>query len=87
MNLDEETSITEITILPDGRIFVFGASREVLEVLDDLKLGDETARERAQLARTLRDHDDCDTELIQKQKLATPTETGDGQTDEQTSRK
>lgn len=30
----EETALTEITIQPDGRVYVFGASREVLEVLD-----------------------------------------------------
>ena len=29
----DETSITELTIAPDGRVFVFGTSRPVLEVL------------------------------------------------------
>ena len=37
---DEETAITELTFLPDGRICLFGASREVLEVLGSLNLGD-----------------------------------------------
>jgi hypothetical protein len=30
----DETAITEITIHPDGRVFVFGLSREVAEVLE-----------------------------------------------------
>jgi hypothetical protein len=29
----EECLVTEITIRPDGRVFVFGTSRDVLEVL------------------------------------------------------
>ena len=33
MELDDETRITEITLQPDGRIFVFGLSREVLALL------------------------------------------------------
>jgi hypothetical protein len=40
LNADDETSITEISFLPDGRICVFGSSREVLEVLESLELGD-----------------------------------------------
>ncbi len=32
----DETSMTEITIADDGRVFVFGLSREVLEVLLEL---------------------------------------------------
>jgi hypothetical protein len=34
MNADDESAITEVTIQPDGRIFVFGMSREVAEVLE-----------------------------------------------------
>src|SRR5881394_2734679 len=34
--IDDETSMTELTIDPDGRVFVFGASRGVLEVLETL---------------------------------------------------
>ena len=42
--LVDETSISEITIQPDGRVYVFGTSRQLLEVLeelcpDDLRLG------------------------------------------------
>jgi hypothetical protein len=36
MDLDDESRITEITLQPDGRIFVFGLSREVLAILQDL---------------------------------------------------
>jgi hypothetical protein len=33
---DDEAMITEITIDPDGRVFVFGTSQSVLEVLAKL---------------------------------------------------
>jgi hypothetical protein len=36
LSLQDETSITELTITPDGRIFVFGLSRQVLEMLEEL---------------------------------------------------
>ncbi|HET6247480.1 MAG TPA: hypothetical protein VFE47_07285 [Tepidisphaeraceae bacterium] len=32
----DETSITEITVQADGRVYVFGASRQVLEILEML---------------------------------------------------
>jgi hypothetical protein len=38
--VDDETLMSEITIQPDGRLYVFGTSREVLEVLDLLCPGD-----------------------------------------------
>jgi hypothetical protein len=38
--LSEETQITEITIQPDGRVYVFGTSRQVLEVLEQLRPDD-----------------------------------------------
>jgi hypothetical protein len=34
IELADETVLTEIILQPDGRVYVFGASREVLEVLD-----------------------------------------------------
>jgi hypothetical protein len=34
---DDEAMITEITIDPDGRVFVFGTSQPVLEVLQKLQ--------------------------------------------------
>jgi hypothetical protein len=39
MNAADETNITDIDLLPDGRICVFGTSVEVLEVLDQLQCG------------------------------------------------
>jgi hypothetical protein len=45
MDLDDETTITEITLQPDGRIFVFGLSREVLAILQDLCPADHPLRE------------------------------------------
>jgi len=39
MNADDETNVTDIQLLPDGRICVFGTSEEVLEVLDELQGG------------------------------------------------
>lgn len=36
MDSDEETAVTDIIIQPDGRIFVFGLSREVADVLEEL---------------------------------------------------
>jgi hypothetical protein len=32
-----ETNVTDIELMPDGRIFVFGTSRQVLEVLSELQ--------------------------------------------------
>ena len=40
MRADDETAITEISFLPDGRVCVFGMSREVLQLLGELSLGD-----------------------------------------------
>lgn len=37
MNADDETAITEIELLPDGRICVFGMSKQVLELLSALQ--------------------------------------------------
>ena len=39
--VEDETNQTEITIQPDGRVYVFGTSRDVLEVLEALHPGDE----------------------------------------------
>jgi hypothetical protein len=47
---EDQTLMTELSILPDGRIFVFGASRGVLEVLQLLQPRDpELARRLAQV--------------------------------------
>lgn len=42
--IDPETLTTEITITPDGRVFVFGTSRPVLELLEKLQPGDARVR-------------------------------------------
>jgi hypothetical protein len=33
---EDETNMTEITIQPDGRVYIFGTSRQVLDILVDL---------------------------------------------------
>lgn len=44
-----ETNVTDIELMPDGRIYVFGTSREVLEVLNLLQPPTESGiRERLQ---------------------------------------
>jgi hypothetical protein len=55
IELADETVLTEITIQPDGRVYVFGASREVLEVLDLISPHD--SRLRAILAIPMRSDD------------------------------
>jgi hypothetical protein len=45
---DDETSLTEITIAPDGRLFVFGASCQVLEALNQLAFVDTFLEERSE---------------------------------------
>lgn len=50
MNADDETNITDIDLLADGRIFVFGTSVEVLAMLDVIQGGqDPTVRHRLML--------------------------------------
>jgi hypothetical protein len=44
--VDDETSITEISFLPDGRVCLFGASREVVALFCELNLSDESLRSR-----------------------------------------
>jgi hypothetical protein len=46
MEPDDETAISDITILPDGRIFVLGASRQVLEILEVLSPEDAGLKQR-----------------------------------------
>lgn len=42
----EETGISEVSIAPDGRVFVFGTSRQLLEMFADLGLADESWQRR-----------------------------------------
>ena len=46
MTVNDESSISEINILPDGRVCVFGASQQVLEVLDAIPLDDAALQDR-----------------------------------------
>ncbi len=52
MELEDESSISEINILADGRICIFGASPQVLEILDAIPLGDPALRHRVEALRT-----------------------------------
>jgi hypothetical protein len=48
---NEETLTTEITILPDGRVYVFGLSLQVLELLEDLSPRDPLVKKRLEALR------------------------------------
>ena len=41
---EDEQELTEITIYPDGRVYVFGMSVSVLEILNNLQPHDERLR-------------------------------------------
>ena len=51
MSPEDDSSISEINILPDGRVCLFGASRQVLEILDAIPLGDPALRDRIERLR------------------------------------
>jgi hypothetical protein len=51
VSLEEDSTISEINILPDGRVCVFGASRQVLELLDAIPLGDPALESRIESLR------------------------------------
>ncbi len=44
--ISDETTISEITIQPDGRLFVFGASEELLRLLAELGWADDGLQRR-----------------------------------------
>lgn len=48
MKADDETATTDIEIGPDGRIYIFGASRAVLEVMHDIGVSDSHLEARLQ---------------------------------------
>jgi hypothetical protein len=50
--LEEDDSLCEINILPDGRVCLFGASKKVLEALDAVPLGDPALTSRIERLRT-----------------------------------
>jgi hypothetical protein len=43
---NDEMNLTELEIGPDGRVYVFGASQEVLQILDAIRNRDESIRQR-----------------------------------------
>ena len=51
--VDNEKNITEVTIAPDGRVFVFGTSRPILEVLEALQPRDEKLQRLLEHVRRL----------------------------------
>jgi hypothetical protein len=51
--LQDETAMTDITIGPDGRVYIFGASMPVLEVLEAAGLGGENLRRRLDRLRAI----------------------------------
>lgn len=53
MNGEDNGSTSEINILPDGRVCIFGASRQVLEVLDAIPLGDPGLKGRIECLRRI----------------------------------
>ena len=62
MQADEETSVTDIEIGADGRIYIFGASREVLELIRDLGFDDEHLRGRIEAMGRTEDTPAIDTQ-------------------------
>jgi hypothetical protein len=50
---EDETLVTDITIGPDGRVFVFGTSRPVLEVLEALNPADPRLRRLLEQVRAI----------------------------------
>lgn len=48
ISADDEAAMTDIRIAPDGRVFVFGTSRPVLEMLSELGWGDAAVAARIQ---------------------------------------
>lgn len=52
MQAENESNITELEILPDGRICVFGASREVLEIFKEMPIQSQSV-----ILQRLKQHD------------------------------
>lgn len=46
----DETMVTDITLMPDGRVYVFGTSRAVLELLAELDPTDGHVRQLLETA-------------------------------------
>lgn len=48
----EEDAVTDITIGADGRIYVFGASSQVLDILDEFSASEQALSERLNRPKT-----------------------------------
>ncbi len=46
VTVEDDSSISEINILPDGRVCLFGASQQVLEILEAIPWGDPALKSR-----------------------------------------
>ena len=55
VNEQNEERITEITVAPDGRVYVFGASAAVLEALSAIGLGGEALQRRLSCLKKVAD--------------------------------
>ncbi len=52
ISAEDETAITDIRIAPDGRVFVFGASGQILAMLSELGWGDDNLQARLKFLKT-----------------------------------
>lgn len=52
LQIGDEDDVTDITIAADGRLFIFGASRPLLEMLDDLGMRGLALPDRAAIPAT-----------------------------------
>lgn len=66
MNAADETAITDIEIGPDGRIYLFGASKSILELIHDLGLGDPHLQTRIDAMSESEKQQSCGTVLGRK---------------------
>lgn len=60
MEPHDQTALSEITILPDGRVFVLGASRQVLEILEVLSPEDAALKHRLSRTGEVRECEDVE---------------------------
>ena len=67
MNPEVESAISEINILPDGRVCVFGALQGVLEILDAIPLDDSALQRRIECLRHAGEQSDQETNAYVKQ--------------------
>lgn len=54
----DETNVTDIEISPDGRIHIFGASREMMDILQSSGWQDDRERRRLNRRRSSRERNE-----------------------------